>query len=198
MRVAKITKTGASGGFSGPLASVHTLRIHNIPGTFVGSVVNATALSTVAGAANRLDFYPFIPSEDITINELALEVTTLIAGSLARIGLYDSLSNSLPGQLLTGQGTELNCATTGVKQNTITPIKLLGGKVYWVAVLTSSTQTVRGIPVAAMVPLGIAPTGGTQYTLRRATNTYASGLPVLAPATALTSAVAPFVRMQVA
>jgi hypothetical protein len=162
---------------------------------FHNALLNATALTTVAGAANRLDFMPFIPALGFTCNELAVEVTTLLAASLAHVGIYDDL-NGVPNNRLAFSASALDCATTGVKTAAISQA-LVAGRIYWLAVLTSSTQTLRAIPLAGLLPLA-APTSGTAISvLRRATFTFAA-LPATAPATVLTSAVAPWVRMKVA
>lgn len=171
------------------------------PGLTTGSYICATliagALGTVAGAANRLDFMPFIPARDIVLDELAIEVTTLIAGSQARVGIYSSTAAGLPDALLTGQGTLLDCASTGPKPSAIAPITLSAGVVYWLAVHTSSTQTLRSLAAGALLSLGNAATGTAIYTLRRATSTFANGLPAVAPATTLTSAAAPWLRLRI-
>jgi hypothetical protein len=43
------------------------------------------ATGTLAGAANRMDLFPFIPRDDLTLDRLAVNVTTLIAGALGKI-----------------------------------------------------------------------------------------------------------------
>lgn len=187
-------KTGGAAPATGPHGQE--------PGVLVGGYISATmiagALSTVAGAAGRIDFYPYRPGRDRKLDELALEVTTLIAGSQARIGIYSSTVAELPFQLLTGAGALLDCATIGAKASPIAPaITLTAGTLYWIAVHTSSTQTVRGLAAGAVLSLGHTATGTTVYSLRRATVTFALGLPAVAPATTLTSAVVPWVRMRI-
>jgi hypothetical protein len=98
---------------------------------------------------------------------------------------------------LVGTGN-LDCATTGVKAEGIASFTFKSGITYWIGVLFSSTQTVRGIPLSACLSLGIASTGGSFFTVRRATQTYASGLPASAPVTTLTSTVVPLIRLRVA
>lgn len=159
--------------------------------------VNAGARSTIAQAANRLDLMLFVPAQDVTVNGFALEVSTLIAASNARIGVFGSLANGRPGALVDGSGL-LDCATTGVKSWTPTaPIKFLKGGVYWIGVLASATQTLRGIAVASLTPLGSAASGTALPTVRRLTQTFASGLPASPGVGTLTSTIAPWVRMTV-
>lgn len=165
-------------------------------GAFVSANVNATALTTVAGAANRLDMVPFIPARNVTINELAIEVTTLISPSSAHVGIYSD-NNGAPNSLLASSSTALDCSTVGVKTASISNLTLTAGTIYWLACLTSSTQTLRAIAVGGLIPLA-APTSGTAISVcRRATFTFAA-LPSTAPATTLTSATTPWVRLRVA
>jgi hypothetical protein len=146
-----------------------------------------------------LDFYPFIPFVTRTVNELSIEVTTLIAASQARVGIYSSNAGGLPNALLTGAGALLDCATIGQKVSPVAPsATLTAGTVYWLAVHTSATQTLRGIAVASMMALGAPATGTTNFSCRRATVLFTSGLPVAAPATVLTSAIMPVIKLRLA
>ena len=162
-------------------------------GGFHHGVIGGGALTTIIGAADRLNFMPFIPAGGFTCDELAIEVTTLLAASLAHVGIYDDL-NGAPNARLAASATALDCATTGVKTAAISQA-LEAGKVYWLAVLTSSTQTLRGIPLTGLLPLGAPASGTAINVLRRATFTFAA-LPATAPATTLTSAVASWLRLK--
>lgn len=164
-------------------------------GGYHSALVSAGALTTVAGAANRLDFVPFIPSRGFTCNELGIEVTTLLAASLAHVGIYDDL-NGAPNAKLAASASALDCASTGVKTAAISQA-LSAGSVYWLAVLTSATQTLRGIPLAGLLPIGAPASGTAINVLRRATFAFAA-LPATAPATVLTSAVPARLLLKVA
>ncbi len=151
------------------------------------------------GAAGQLNLMPFIPSRTITVNLLSIEVTTLIAGAQARVGIYGSTGANLPDALLTGQGTLLDCATTGAKQSAIVGgITLEAGTTYWLAVHTSSTATLRALTVGALMPIGMPETGTGQNVARRATATFANGLPANAPSTTPVSANMPRLAMRLA
>lgn len=169
-----------------------------VSGRFVAAMVKATALTTIAGAANRLDFYPFVPAKNITINELAVEVSTLIAAGQGRIGIYSSDANGNPGNKLVEGAAVFTTDAAGIKTLSIANTTLTAGTVYWLAVHSSSTQTYRGIAAAALMTLGHDATLNAVYTLRRATSTFANGLPAAAPVTTLTAAIAPWVRLRIA
>lgn len=153
-------------------------------GAYISAILNSNNLTTQTGAAGRLDMVPFVPSRTITIDQLAVEVTTAVAASLAKAAIYSADSAGLPDELLAGS-SDLDCASTGLKTFAISPIVLTAGSVYWLAVHTSGSNVLRAIPAAALYPLGLSLPGSSIQTLRRATATYASGLPSTAPSTAL-------------
>jgi hypothetical protein len=185
-------------GQPGSSLGVHAKEPGLVSGSYVSQAINATALSTIAAAANRLDLFPFVPSRNLTINELAVEVSTLIAASQGRLGIYASDANGNPGAKLVEGATVIDCATTGAKALAISNTVLAAGTVYWLAVLSSSTQTYRGVPVAALQSLGHTTALNSVMTCRRATATFASGLPANAPATTLTSSIVPWFRLKLA
>lgn len=165
-------------------------------GNYFDQSVGAIAKSTIAAAADRLDMMPFVAGFDAALQSIAIEVTTGVASALCRIGIYADAAG-VPGALL-DTSADLDCSTTGMKTHTLTRT-LSAGTRYWLAVLSNSTQTYRGVPVAAMLPLGVPAAGSTvSYTLRRATQTFASGLPSTGPAGVLVSAIGPAFKMQLA
>jgi hypothetical protein len=183
-------------GSTGP-AAPHIIPPDAAAGIFLSSATNGTAQITAQGAANRIEFTPFIPSRDITIDQLSIEVTTLIAASTARVGIYGSTGAGIPGELLTGQGSLLDCGTAGAKVSNISGgIVLSAGVTYWLALHFSSTQAVRALAVGSLLALSIPQTGTTQNVGRRGTATFASGLPATAPAAPLVSASMPRVALR--
>lgn len=166
-------------------------------GAFILPTINATALSTIAGNNNRFEAVPFIPARDLTINQLALEVTTLVAASLFRLGLYADNGSAAPGSLLVGTA-ELSSASTGYKDEVITSRTLSAGELYWLVVLSSSTQTYRGVALAGAYAFGAPGSGTALFTTQRGTSTFAGGLPSTAPACTPTNAVVPAVRLRLA
>lgn len=165
-------------------------------GSFVLPATNATALTTIAMAANRFEAIPFIPAHDLTINELALEVTTLIAASQFRLGIYADNGAAAPGSLLVGTGL-LDSGTTGYKTETITSRTLAGGELVWLVSLTSSNPTMRGVALAGAYTFSAPAAAGTaMFTAQRGTSTFASGLPASAPACTPNNAIIPAIRLR--
>ncbi len=195
----KVDKISAAGG--GEVAVPRLPAIHFNPpgstsGAFLTPAVNGLAGATVAAAANRLDLFPVRFDRDTVIDEVALEVTAGVASSLARVGIYTASPLGSPSAFIMGT-TDMDCATTGAKALALA-FTFRAGVTYWLAVLTSSTQTLRGIALGNAFSLGISATGGTHNTLRRATQTYASGFPSTAPVSTLTSSILPLVRLRLA
>lgn len=102
----------------------------------VGIESAAPTIGTGSGFSpvDQVNYSPFIPHRDVSVSELAFEVTTAAAvGATARIGLYDSISQLAPGALLASSG-DIATDSTGVK--TFAPasaVSLVGGQVYWIA-----------------------------------------------------------------
>ena len=186
--------TGSQGG-AGNNIGVH-VQFPLASGDFFTQQTNATALSTIVGSANRLDFIPFIPARSISLNQLAIEITTLIASAQVRLGVYSSTVGNLPDAILAQSGSVLDAGTTGLKTSDVTSIILNAGELYWLAVHSSSTATFRGVAVAALLPINLTSATNTTITCRRMTQTFASGLPTT-PTTTQTSTILPWFRMRV-
>jgi hypothetical protein len=144
-----------------------------------------------------LDFIPFIPASNLVLTALSLEVTTLVAASTMKVGIYTSNSNGTPNALVSNSNSgDLLGSALGVVTFTFSgPITLVAGSLYYLAVHWSSTTALRAIPVAALLPLSNNASGTTVNTVARATVTYTSGLPAIAPSITATSSIAPWVRM---
>lgn len=183
---------GATGP-AGP-ASSHAF-VSLAAGAYVSPLLVAGAITTIAGAALRCDFIPFIPGRTITVDRIGVEVTTLLAASTALVGIYSDSAGS-PGARLSGGASALDCSSIGLKEETVA-ITLQAGVVYWLAIATSGTQTLRGAGVANMLPLSVNATNGNPFNIRRATLA-SMALPSNAPATTLTSATVPLHRLRVA
>lgn len=125
-------------------------------------------LGTLALTADRAYFMPFIPSWTAdTLDALGLIVTTAVAGN-AYVAIYESAKvagGRVPGKRVY-QSTALSVGTTGDKTSTGLGIKLKRGRLYWLAVTSSSAATVRALAAAnasCMLGFGTAGTGGRSY-----------------------------------
>jgi hypothetical protein len=107
---------------------------------YFGSVLGATAASTVALTANRLYGLPFFLPISMRFDRIAINVTTLAAGN-ARLGIYADGGAVAPVKLILDAGT-VSTGTTGVKEITIT--QALSGKLHWLAIVSDAGATIRG------------------------------------------------------
>jgi hypothetical protein len=106
--------------------------------------------STVAHVVDRLYFTPiYVPNTGLIIDRFGVQVTTAVAASLVRYGLYfPVVATGLPGALIEA-GTEADCSTTGMKETVSSrTIQRLGGWPFiWGAVVanTATTLTLTGL-----------------------------------------------------
>lgn len=201
-----LTKNGAgdyAAGWQDPGAGtfhprgVHAKEVGLAAGGYVTQGINATALATAASAANRFYLIPFIPSRSITVDELAIEVTTLAAGS-ARIGIYSSTAAGAPDALLTGTAAVLDTGTIGLKNQAVAPVTLAAGTVYFLAVWTSAAPTLRTIAQGGLMILQNGAAANQLYTHFVSTVAFGA-LPAAAPAArTLTLGALPWTRLRLA
>lgn len=132
--------------------------------TTTGAGGAATGVS--AGAAGRMDLFPFIPRDDITIDRLSVNVTTLIAAALGKIVLYAADATGRPATLILETG-DLDFATVGLKEATVAQT-LRCGISYWIGIRHSSTAILSAWASTATPDLnGGAPVTTARKVLRR-------------------------------
>ncbi len=119
-----------------------------------------TALTTGAPTVNRLRAIPFVVSKVMTVDQMAVNVTTAGTASNVRVGIYADNGNNYPGALVVDAGTAVT-TSTGVKTFTTgLPVTLDPG-LYWLAHTAdgSAAATLRTFAVASLHPvLGYAST----------------------------------------
>lgn len=103
----------------------------------------STAVATLQLSGEDLRIYPFyLPP--CNIDRIAIEVTTLQASSVVRLGFYADNGSGEPSTLLLDGGT-VSSATTGVKELTVAHTH--AGGLFWVAI------SVQGVGAAPAVLL---------------------------------------------
>lgn len=102
--------------------------------TLLGTTAAANALT-----ANKLYAVPFVVARAMTFDRIAVQVTTLAAGSSIRLGIYNDGTNLYPGALLLDAG-EVSAATTGVKAITINQALTKG--LYWLALVSDGAPAI--------------------------------------------------------
>ncbi len=167
-------------------------------GAFVLPTVNATALGTAATAADRFESVPFIPAHDLVVNQLAIEVTTGVAASTFRLGIYADNGATAPGTLLVGT-IALSSAGTGYVTDTIASRTLAAGELYWLVTHASANPTFRAVANGGSYAFSAPAAGSTaNFVVQRGTSAFAGGLPASAPACTPTNAAAPAIRLRLA
>lgn len=131
------------------------------------------ALATLAGAANRIDIYPFIPDRTFTSDLVFVNVTTLIAAALGKVVVYASDASGNPSTLL-AETLTLDFGTAG-NRSVALAMSWVAGTVYWIGLRHSSTATVSVFPVTS-TPLinGGAALVTTARSILRRTLTFAT------------------------
>lgn len=132
--------------------------------------------TTRASYANRVWLHPWIPRHTVTVDRAAIWCTAAVAGSLAKIAIFDSDADGWPTGSALWTSTDLNCGTTGEKSATVS-LTLRRGQQYWNALHTSSTQTVRAMFRTGFACIQSAPSDVYPYANAYVTSAYGSGMP---------------------
>lgn len=107
-------------------------------------VPGVSILSTAVGVVVGADLIVYMPcwlNQTITLTSLNVEVTTAVASSNIKLGLYRMLSTLQPGALILDSGN-ISSATTGKKSYSCSQVLEPGG--YLAAVSSGSAVQVRG------------------------------------------------------
>jgi len=133
-------------------------------------------IDTSGPGADTIYAFPFVAVRAMTIDRLAVHVTTAHAGKTCRLGIYSDDGNGAPGDLVVDAGT-VSVASTGVKAATIDEALTPG--VYWLVIHgDSASAKVTGYnPAHCMFGF---PTTDFQETWRAGaylSRAFASGLP---------------------
>lgn len=122
-----------------------------------GNGTNADLNSTGWGAGNFI-CVPLIVDIPFSITSYKISVSTGVAAGKIRIALYEDNGSNQPGNIVSGSDSgDLDCSSTGLKENVISAVSLVPSKKYWYVVQFSSNSigihyTAGGpflIPVAA-------------------------------------------------
>jgi len=193
-----VTSLTAEKGATGATGSNGLNGVHNpiiISGERYTLSLGAAAKSTLLSVANRLDLMPYIPIVTHTSTGLSIDCSSAIAGSNARILVYSN-NNGQPGTKIV-ESTNLSTAAIGIKTFS-TSQTFTAGEIYWIGVHTSSTQTLRAVPVANMLNIGTPTTQSTtHFTMYRVTVAYGSA-PTTYSGGVLTSSIANEIRITAA
>lgn len=100
--------------------------------------------------ADRIHAMPFAVTRALTIDRLTIEVTTLDAGKIARLGIYEDGVDCYPGALLQDYGTVSVGAAVVVSASAD---QVLTKGLYWLIIVSDGVPTLRW-HTPAWSPLG--------------------------------------------
>lgn len=135
----------------------------------------SAATTTLAGVADRMSIFPFVPRRTFTADRIGINCTTLIASALAKLVIYDSNANGRPNNRLLETGT-LDLSTTGAKEATISQV-FQRGKQYWLGVRHSSTATISALQPYCAPDLDAGAIGTTMSKTLQRTLAFATAAP---------------------
>jgi len=96
----------------------------------------------------------FIPSYDLTVNQMSFYVSTAGAGQEVKLIVFSDLDGYPSSRLLMSTG--LSCTTTGIKSyNLPSNYTFTAGTTYWIGILTKAgTGACYGNAAASLMPFG--------------------------------------------
>jgi hypothetical protein len=163
-------RTDAVGGSSFLLASA--LGYDFMPGIVAG----ADSLSSVYSSGN-LTFVPFIPSQNMAVEQIGADVATTASGATFKVVLATD-NGGKPGTVIHTTPALDAASSTGIVMDTGISTTLTAGTLYWVGVQMSTTTTVR-LKAAASTAGKVIGYNGTNAVCTLQTSGFAYGsLPV--------------------
>lgn len=167
-----------TGGAVHPLCRPAYPSVKPLSGEYQSGMIVNNTVSTQALTANRAYWYPFIAGHTVTLDRASIWVTSAVASSLARIGLFASDSDGWPVGSPLYESGDLNCATTGEKFDSCT-VTLRRGFQYWSVVHSSSTQVIRAALRTEMIQLNAHPNTAYPPSMIYNAQSFALGLPAV-------------------
>ncbi len=129
-------------------------RVSTNPEFWYSNEITATGHTDLSISAGVLYATPYICGRNRNVTKISINVRTAgAANTKARVGIYEDDGDMYPGNLLLDAG-EVDVATTGVKTINISQ-PLIAGKLYWLAVISNGTPSIRGNTGSAAFCIGI-------------------------------------------
>lgn len=167
----------------------------NYTAYYCAGLANGVALTTKALVANRIYAVPYVaPDRGGTLDALEVYVTTGVAATNLRIGIYENAGEAdlYPGTLLLDAGA-FTSTTSNQKRTASISQALTPGALYWFAVVSDGAPTLRGVSNNACSHLlGTASSANTTYTSHLYANLTYGALPSTFPTAGATAATGNF------
>ena len=147
-----------------------------LTGDFVPTTMGSgSATGTLAGVADRVDLFPFIPRADLNIDRLSVNVTVAVAAALGKIVVYAADEAGRPTTLILETAT-LDFSAVAAPASTVS-LTLRKGVTYWFGIRHNSTATLSAWPATATPDVTGNSISVQPRKLLRRTVTFATGAP---------------------
>lgn len=185
---------GGGSGSGSPDLALPGLPRPAIPGNthyVIPYAVGSLALTTLAATSNAARFYPFAIYQRVRITSVAINVSTAGAGQ-AHVGIYSSnpANRYAPSNRLY-LSSNMDTDTTGTKVVSGLNWTLDPG-IYWIALWTSGTPTLRAVAIGNMFHLSVNIAGNNASNSGAIATGLTAGLPDPAPSAYTASNTAQF------
>jgi hypothetical protein len=127
---------------------------------YLTSAARNGVTTSVGPTALRVYYVPFLLRVATPVTSLAINVTTLGSGVVARAGIYACNEKGYPGAMLASTG-DLDCSSTGVKAGTLAQALVLAPGWYFAAFVISGTASVTAYTSNISNVIGGSPLGFT-------------------------------------
>lgn len=152
------TESGQTAGLSYTLrSSITSAAVKPITGRYYVGHDQSLAAGKAVTSPETV-FIPITFPIDVTADRISLFVSTAVALSTVRLGIYSSRTDGLPGLLLLDAGT-IDSSSTGLKEIVISQV-LKGGYTYWLALNGSTSGIAAWGPGGTNVSYDLGRTSG--------------------------------------
>lgn len=129
---------------------------------------------------NELTFHPFIPMNNLTVNQFNIEVTQSAAGQSARVVIYSDLNGKPSSKLY--ESANIDISTTGYKTVTMS-YSFTAGTLYWIGIQANGNNgRLRAVlNTNTMLSWSVASTTSTSYSTLIYTALIFNSLPATIP-----------------
>lgn len=166
--------------------SLSPIALRPLAGEWLAGFTGST-LGTQASAADRIDLTPIVMPVDISIDQVAIDVTTPATGD-ARVVIYASDDLGRPSGLY-AQSADMSTGTAGLRTAALATT-LRAGAQYWIGIWTQAAPVLRVVTDAVPISWSNASPPAPRRVLRKSvawtgsasTWTYTASDPVAASA----------------
>ena len=110
---------------------------NSLPTFYTNGLRSGEGVTVVSFASGELGVFPFLAPRKLTIDRMAVGVTTAAASAQARIGIYNEVGRLRPETLLFDSG-DIDCSVVGFK-TVVVPNLVIEAGLLWLAIIMTNT-----------------------------------------------------------